>query len=605
MSVTLHTNYGDIKIEIFCESVPKTAENFLALCASSYYDNSQFHRLIPNFMVQTGAPPSMPKGGVSIWGELFEDEIRPTLRHNARGIVSMANKGPATNGSQFFICFQKAQHLDGKNTVFGHVLGDESFDTLAKIEEIEVDKKHRPKQEIKINFQEDDPTNNCEISPSRCQATINIVSMAAIIRSLFRGPQASPSPVPVGDADFAEFAGAVPVEAKSFLPIDTASTSIPYTKWYNIHERHSPSEFVQEAIILSFLIVIIAIHLIGTGINRKKVKNLIAALGPSLHKEFGLLGFGINPSENSNKWNEEDVEDIIREKSPSEFASYATGRQNIAFIDINVTLLKRFSPLSLFVEAAMSVFFESIATPTEQLEAIIYPFDGKETLLVPKTSSATGESRKHLKSTFDGFVWAIVNKDNLKNLRDDRYDLSLTSTKDSSKLPSWVTIMSESPEITEMLLTPELISTVEQSHEMLNYLIITDQPIDQPVKLEDTVPKKRIYLGLKIPTPAEYNLILPIFEYFLRLTDSLVQIAHFRPEVSRKVKGTREDAIRKILKSQEEQKVEERNLEREKAKRLKRDLELKALDSKAQKKYLEKEKEKEMRKSQKKHIQKR
>lgn len=150
MSVTLHTNYGDIKIEIFCESVPKTAENFLALCASNYYENSQFHRLIPNFMVQTGAPPSKPKGGVSIWGDLFEDEIRPTLRHNARGIVSMANKGPDTNGSQFFICFQKAQHLDGKNTVFGHVLGDESLDTLARIEEIEVDKKHRPKQEIKI-----------------------------------------------------------------------------------------------------------------------------------------------------------------------------------------------------------------------------------------------------------------------------------------------------------------------------------------------------------------------------------------------------------------------------------------------------------------------
>ncbi|POS84032.1 hypothetical protein EPUL_002566, partial [Erysiphe pulchra] len=547
-------------------------------------------------MVQTGAPPSKPKGGVSIWGELFEDEIRPTLRHNARGIVSMANKGPATNGSQFFICFQKAPHLDGKNTVFGHVLGEESLDTLAKIEEIEVDKKYRPKQEIKIKH------------PPWCSATRNISSMAAILRGLFEGSQPSSSPVPVGDADFAEFAGALPVEAKSFSPIDSSPSSIPsvpYTKWYNIHERHSLSEFVQEAIILSFLIVIIAIHLIGTRINRKKVKNLFAALGPSLHKEFGLLGFGVNPSENSNEWHEEDVEDIIREKSPSEFASYATGRQNIAFLDINVNLLKRFSPLSLFVEAAMSVFFESIATPTEQLEAVLYPFDGKETLLLPKTSSTTGESRKYQKSTYDGFVWAIVNKDNLKNLRDDRYDLSLTSTKDSSKLPSWVTIMSESSEITEMLLTPELITAVEQSNEMINYLIITDQPIDQPVKLEDTTPKKRIYLGVKIPSPGQYKYVLPIFEYFLRLTDSLVQNAHFRPEVIRRIKATREDAIRKILKSQEEQKAEERNLEREKAKRLKRDFELKAMDSKAQKKYLEKEKEKEMRKSQKKHIQKR
>jgi len=150
MSVTLHTNLGDIKVEVFCESVPKTAENFLALCASGYYDGSAFHRLIPNFMVQTGAPYSQPKGGTSIWEEAFEDEIRPALHHNARGIVSMANKGPATNGSQFFICFDKAAHLDGKNTVFGHVLGDSSMTTLAKIEAIAVDKKYRPQQAINI-----------------------------------------------------------------------------------------------------------------------------------------------------------------------------------------------------------------------------------------------------------------------------------------------------------------------------------------------------------------------------------------------------------------------------------------------------------------------
>lgn len=101
-------------------------------------------------MIQTGAPTSQPKGGLSIWEEPFEDEIRPALRHNARGIVSMANKGPGTNGSQFFICFDKAAHLDGKNTVFGHVIGDEGLTTLAKMEAIEVDRKNRPKQEIRI-----------------------------------------------------------------------------------------------------------------------------------------------------------------------------------------------------------------------------------------------------------------------------------------------------------------------------------------------------------------------------------------------------------------------------------------------------------------------
>lgn len=94
--------------------------------------------------------------------------------------------------------------------------------------------------------------------------------------------------------------------------------------------------------------------------------------------------------------------------------------------------------------------------------------------------------------------------------------------------------------------------------------------------------------------------MIPIFQYFIRVTDILVQFAHFRPEVLRKVRITREDMIRKLQKADEDEKAEERNLEREKAKKLKRDLELKALDAKGQKKYLEKEKEKEMRKNQKK-----
>jgi peptidyl-prolyl cis-trans isomerase-like 3 len=105
-------------------------------------------------MVQTGAPAhptaDNPKGGKSIYGTTFEDEIRPTLRHNERGILSMANKGPGTNGSQFFILFDKAPHLDGLNTVFGKLIGDESVATLAKIEALEVDKKNRPKDPVRI-----------------------------------------------------------------------------------------------------------------------------------------------------------------------------------------------------------------------------------------------------------------------------------------------------------------------------------------------------------------------------------------------------------------------------------------------------------------------
>ncbi|KAI9844945.1 MAG: Peptidyl-prolyl cis-trans isomerase cyp10 [Thelocarpon superellum] len=149
MSVTVHTNVGDLKIEIFCESVPKTAENFLALCASSYYDQTNFHRNIPGFMIQGGDPTGKGKGGESIYGPHFEDEIKPALRHNGRGVVSMANRGPNTNGSQWFIAYAAAPHLDGKNTVFGKLL-DGKDTTLDVMEKREVDKKGRPLEPITI-----------------------------------------------------------------------------------------------------------------------------------------------------------------------------------------------------------------------------------------------------------------------------------------------------------------------------------------------------------------------------------------------------------------------------------------------------------------------
>lgn len=112
-------------------------------------------------MAQTGAPSptnpyitqlptAPPKSGTSIWGVPFEDEIRPTLRHNARGIVSMANKGPGTNGSQFFILFAPAPHLDGLNTVFGRIVGEESERVLGDLARVEVDKKGRPREELRI-----------------------------------------------------------------------------------------------------------------------------------------------------------------------------------------------------------------------------------------------------------------------------------------------------------------------------------------------------------------------------------------------------------------------------------------------------------------------
>ncbi|KAG9229394.1 putative UPF0674 endoplasmic reticulum membrane protein [Amylocarpus encephaloides] len=448
--------------------------------------------------------------------------------------------------------------------------------------------------------------------------------MADMIKGLFGGPKPSASPVPTGDSDFADFAGAPDPSPASFSAIPTAASftgvgaaptgdAVPWTAWYNVHERHSLSEFRQEGVILGFLVVIIIVHVIGTSSNRKKARSWITAHGAVLKKEFALVGFGgpqiptVDQVETDGLMKVSDSlvwhESLMKEKSPQEFTTYASGRQNIAFIDVNLALHKRYSPITVAVEFAMSLFFESMSTPAERVEAVLYPFDGRESTTVPGQVPGAHELRKDVKSSYDGFVWAVVNKDTMKQLRDDRYDVSLTSTKDSSKLPNWVTIMSESAEITDFLLTPELIKAIESAGELLEHLIITDQPIAQPQTLDETIPKKRVHLSYRIPSSGDYSKLMPIFEYFVCLTDILVQGAHFRAEVLRKVKSTREDAIKRLQKADEDEKAEERALEREKSKKVKRDLELKGLDAKAQKKYLEKEKEREMKKMQKKQTQ--
>ena len=132
MSVTIHTTHGPLKLELFCSLVPRTCFNFLSLAASGFYDNSLFHRLIPQFMIQGGAPAGKTKGGDSIWGGAFNDEFHPDLKHDRRGVLSMANKGPNTQRSQFFVTFERQPHLNNTYTVFGRVI--DYLDTLDVME---------------------------------------------------------------------------------------------------------------------------------------------------------------------------------------------------------------------------------------------------------------------------------------------------------------------------------------------------------------------------------------------------------------------------------------------------------------------------------------
>lgn len=130
IKATLKTSKGDIKLKLHEDKAPVTAANFLNLAKRGYYDGLTFHRVIENFMIQGGCPQGSGTGGP---GYNFEDEIVADLRHERPGILSMANAGPGTNGSQFFITHVPTDWLDGKHTIFGEVIDDDDQEIVNSI----------------------------------------------------------------------------------------------------------------------------------------------------------------------------------------------------------------------------------------------------------------------------------------------------------------------------------------------------------------------------------------------------------------------------------------------------------------------------------------
>lgn len=140
---------GEIHFELYPNECPKTVENFVGLAKKGYYEGCIFHRVIRAFMLQTGDPQGDGTGGTSIWNEEFEDEIRlPQLKHDAF-VLAMANAGPHTNGSQFFITTVACPWLDGKHTVFGRVT--RGSEVVTQIENVRVDEKKKPLMDVKIS----------------------------------------------------------------------------------------------------------------------------------------------------------------------------------------------------------------------------------------------------------------------------------------------------------------------------------------------------------------------------------------------------------------------------------------------------------------------
>jgi len=170
-TATFHTTHGEFTVELFADRAPKTVENFLGLAredpaadadpapetntwedpesgevrGDSLYSGAVFHRVIEGFMIQGGDPTGTGRGGP---GYQFEDEFHDDLTHSGPGILSMANSGPNTNGSQFFITLDAQPHLDGRHAVFGQVV--EGMDVIEEIGSVPTDRNDQPREEVKI-----------------------------------------------------------------------------------------------------------------------------------------------------------------------------------------------------------------------------------------------------------------------------------------------------------------------------------------------------------------------------------------------------------------------------------------------------------------------
>ncbi|MFQ5681418.1 MAG: peptidylprolyl isomerase [Candidatus Omnitrophota bacterium] len=146
--VVLETNRGVIKVELKEDIAPRACENFIGLVRKGYYDGTIFHRVIKGFMIQGGDPTGTGRGGNSIWGRPFPDETREDVGFTRPGLLAMANAGPNTNGSQFFITTAQAPWLNMRHTIFGEVIA--GYDVVQKIESVQVSSSNRPLEEQKI-----------------------------------------------------------------------------------------------------------------------------------------------------------------------------------------------------------------------------------------------------------------------------------------------------------------------------------------------------------------------------------------------------------------------------------------------------------------------
>ncbi|KAK9479200.1 hypothetical protein V1514DRAFT_362645 [Lipomyces japonicus] len=345
--------------------------------------------------------------------------------------------------------------------------------------------------------------------------------------------------------------------------------------------------WTNEITFISVILGFITIHYVGYYYNKKLATKWGQLNIRTFKDQFYQVGFtnrlaiaatagediaNINP------------ENYLHAKGPTDFITYATGRVNVSYLHGKLSLKPRHNVVLILFDYVFSFFFAS-EPPADKIDYAI----------VPSSSSS-----EHDKSSYDSFVFAIVNKNSMKKARENNYDLSLTKTSDHVKLPHSFTVMSESAEITDTLFTPELLAAVKKAENVLDYLIVSDLPTERPASVEEFVSKKKVLLSLRLSqTSEDEEASQQIINATLATIDHVVAKAHWRAEVSRKLKSTRDEEIRKLKRFAEEEKIEE--IAKQKASEKKQQKQgISRLSAEEQKKSQQKEKEKEFRRLQKK-----
>lgn len=312
-----------------------------------------------------------------------------------------------------------------------------------------------------------------------------------------------------------------------------------------ILQRVTVYNWSKELFIVGALVVYVSLYWFGVKSNERKVNKWVKSLKPVLEEQFYQFGTA--------------KDQLYVSDSASHFSTYATGRLNVENLIAQFKLLGRDNFITLSIEYIFGFFFGG-AIPHDRVDIVISP---------DQTAS------------LQPGIFAIVNKDNMKDAREDNYFLSLTRTLDSTRLPNYFTFMTEAAELIELLFTPELKEAVEGAQHVLEYIAVTDQRAVRPEKVSDIDSSTRVIIALKTAsTASDYEATKKIVNAAVNLCDTLVQIKSYRPELLKKIKSSREAEIKKVQKALDAQVAEDLAAKKAEAKRSEGRVQLSAAEQK-------------------------